>query len=325
MKLFIVDLNVDTAILRLTDTTRKGNFFPTGFSATIGAYIEGDIDETEQVIMDFSKLKSLLKSKIDSSIDHGCIVVHDNTTKLQDFSDIVSKHMSHNFYLKFTYVEDPNLSAKEATSQQRGLTDTEIVNICLNRLSDSLKQEYNLVVTFEVMQPSFIVPFNNSVYLGFNYCHGLPNSSSKPCQFPLHGHSSTVCVKPNFMVNEDLIKLALSNVINSKVFFVNKAHFHTDKQINENTSYDSSYLHNVESWYSYKPKDFPDFSFFMTFTEETDYKVCVLDKDTTIENIVEYVADKLAQVLLLKGFKDETFEIYISEGLKKGCMTSRKI
>jgi hypothetical protein len=126
----------------------------------------------------------------------------------------------------------------------------------------------------------------------FTYFHGLKNSSSWGCNNIAHGHTSFVEVYDDLGNRIPEVEKLIAYYIDGAMMIF-KENLETPNKI----SYESS-----------RGK------FSLTFTDNV--KTIIMDKETTIENIIEHVCAQLKPVLDYYAVS----RVFISEGLQKGAL-----
>jgi hypothetical protein len=132
----------------------------------------------------------------------------------------------------------------------------------------------------------------------FTYSHGLKDSTSWGCNNIAHGHLSYVQIAP---ANPDT--LHLQEVIASQldgVVFVNRTNVVEESDDVISLSYTTGRG-----------------LFFARYQKEANYYI-VLDTETTIENLVEYIRARYEQELIQAGARF----LFVSEGLSKGALAA---
>lgn len=194
------------------DTKR---WMPVGCSTHLNVKVTGVVDSHEQVVVDFSKLKSSIKKLIDhktKGFDHKLWVPYDLATSHRDVE---------------IYDEDgeiqiitPHFETVVPNDAIRYVDKRNICGYIESFLDNELKMIYpNVQIKTNVwVNPEpWIPPQMKNHALYFNYVHGLKNSSSWGCQNINHGHLSWVAIvdKDNHSVHLDWgpIKRVLDNAV----------------------------------------------------------------------------------------------------------------
>lgn len=260
--------------------------FVKGRSFHISAIVTGEVESQESVVVDFSRCKKLLKSFIDDKeegFDHKLWVYTD--------SNVVSMEVS----------------IDQETAQRRTIIDTPYIHIDCpsnaislveqtkftleNYLTKKMQSEFpelNINVAIEFTEDGLT---NRGSY--FSYSHGLKNSSSWGCQNICHGHTSFVEIDNNG-VDEYFLRNDIAEYLNDAVI-INRENIVEQTVFNIAIEYQST--DRGRFYVNYK----------------IPHKWIVFDTETTIEYIIEHVAEEFKDRL-----KGKT--LYISEGLSKGAI-----
>jgi hypothetical protein len=253
--------------------------------------VSGTVDVVENVVVDFSTIKHDLKKHIDKHIadamlngfDHKLWIIEgysECSVQEQEFEDrtIIS---SDAFYGQF-----PTDAVKYITNpSNEEFSDAFIGKRIAAHLTECLAPQYpDVEIVVECINNTDAHLVDDSLPIAFfRYSHGLKDSTSYGCQNPGHGHLSFIqhwhegaCLK---------IAADLHNAV-----FINTANIISDTDESLVISYSTP--QRGLSWVSYK---------------KAKNKIVVLDTETTIEHIAEFVAAKY-----------DIADFYISEGLSKG-------
>lgn len=251
--------------------------------------VTGETDPTEKVVVDFSTIKKDIKDVIDGEdgFDH----------KLWLF--MVSSNYS------FTKVDEIMVEITTPASVLKlprnaismipfAKNYTDIVNLELF-IADVVELAlYNKYKGIDlkvkcILKENFVLPAGTSDWnvIPFRYVHGLKDSTSYGCQNLYHGHYSYITTFDyNLQFKEDF---------KNSVIFINKENI-----ISETDEY-------IEVSYTTEQRGY----FYGLFYKNRNVLI-VLDTETTIEFLAEYVKNKY----------DINGSFYISEGLSKGAYIS---
>jgi hypothetical protein len=250
--------------------------------------VTGKVDDIENVVVDFSTIKKDLKKHIDkhgfdinnNGFDHKLWVIenYSDCSVICEGDRVVITTPA--FYGSFPsdairYISNPD---------SLDFTDDFIGDQFAQHLTDCLAPEYPGVeievkcinsVDEHIVDKDMPISF-------FRYSHGLKDSTSYGCQNLGHGHLSFLQVE-----DQDACEIIASELHDA--VFINKTNitYQDDERIS--ISYTSQ-------------RGF----FFGTYIKALN-KIIILNTETTIEHIAEYVASEY-------GISD----FYISEGLSKG-------
>jgi len=258
-----------------------------GASYNLGFHISGEVDEHEQVVVDFSQIKKQIKAIIDHKewgLDHKFLIQSDASyvggPENSEYIDL--------FINDFDLLV-PSNSVNFINSSLHGQFIGKFVQ-------DKLKSEYGLDCTVECFMDeemktpySIVDVFKNK----FRSVHGLPKSSSWGCQNICHGHNSFALA----LRKGDVQIPAASHIISD---YYSNAFIYAKEFVTEYSEvYEIEYTTERGTFCMRIPKD---------------KKVILLEKEPTIENMVEHVIKENYSGLLGLGVD----KVFISEGLKKG-------
>lgn len=253
--------------------------------------VTGQVDEHEQVVVDFSKIKKQIKDCIDSKengFDHKLWLIenYSNASVLEQDGVV--------------YVETDKLSLKvpdnaiKKISNPRGSLNLELVvaNQMAQELKDYLEKENgnSFIVTVQLTRDTF-----GSKPIKFTYWHGLKDSSSWGCNNIAHGHTSFVEVYDDEGYRQSEMERMIAHYLNGALLV-----------------YDQNLKGKNHIAY-----ETPRGRFELIYNEGV--KHIVMDKETTIENIVEHINEVFHATL--EFYRVE--KIFISEGLQKGAIKFR--
>lgn len=281
---------IDHAFLDTDESIKGGSFHPE-------ITVTGEIEDEEQVVVDFSKVKSQIKNCIDSKengYDHKLWVIQGYSNMIDfDYTRYVIENTDERYYNIRTskleisipsnavrYIENPN--------GYRNLKDI-VAHSMANDLQEMLNSENN--GNFKVTVELTTHVFGSSPKL-FTYWHGLKNSTSWGCKNIAHGHTSFVEA-----YNEDGYRIGdLERMI---------AHY-----------LDGALLINKENMTTKNNLGYvvDRGAFQLSFSPSV--KHIIMDKETTIENIVDHVCEVFHATLDFYNVK----KLFISEGLQKGAL-----
>jgi hypothetical protein len=249
--------------------------------------IYGELNGEESVDVDFSKVKKDIKRFIDDKevgFDHKLWIIEGYSNSIVTYSEDIVK------------IETPYLTITGPKNILRVMKDDcesaleEFVATSLEDLHPNVKGVY-LNMSNIITQS----PFITSNYHQFRYTHGLKNSTNWGCQNIAHGHLSFIAAASYFMNNIELdfILQKIASELNLKMF-----------TMKENLTDDGVIDYSC-------PRGYMRIDMTDVFMNEA---VIALDTETTIENIVKYVADKYGDKLRRVG----AHTLFVSEGLNKG-------
>lgn len=305
--MFLNDLSVvDHAFIDKEGNVIGGSFNP---SFLVG----GRIDPIEKVVVDFSTVKKQLKNVIDHkqhgfdhklwviegvsncSIQSGDIVFTEYSEMINiDNDDIViiktpnAKLTVPRSAIKFIQTQQYSVVA-EYNIEQVGSWFGTYLNSAFPELQIQCKNNINAHVYY---------PTNEIHY--FSYAHGLKDSTSWGCQNIAHGHLSFIqAISLTDQSKADEVAAFIAKELDCTMF-INKANVLSQYDNKIAIGYDSHSRGRFEA----------------NYTNTSKQKCVVLETETTIEFLVEYIASTYKPALQ---FANVT-ELYVSEGLSKGAM-----
>ena len=271
--------------------------------------VSGEVDETnEKVVIDFSKIKKLIKSIVDDhteGFDHKLWVSMHNIKPGSNFlkTENVLLTLPCNAFKLFE--EDSHLNISTA--------ETEIAQHVQYKLHE---QGFPVDVTCMLnTDPLFI--HAGGVYSTFSYVHGLKDSSAYGCQNLAHGHLSYLQLLPRLDTFRPRVDpISVEEAVSPKGVHTICAEICKDLDntvfvFAENvTSPIGSSLVEVEYMSQSRGE------MLGTFINSPVQKVVVLETETTVEYLAEYINAKYSEVLKEAGVD----RFIVSEGLSKGVM-----
>lgn len=273
-----------------------------GGSYNVSILLTGETTEDEQVVLDFSTAKKLIKGLIDHKeigLDHKLLMNEQQQLKGYD----ANLGYDNDFW--------PMAAPSDAIHVVPFKLDPQTIQAELQTylstwLTQKVAEMHDLPIQVEViLNEEFTVPSlddNRPAVAKFRYTHGLPRSSSWGCRNLFHGHLSILALygyPPKY--DDEAFELA-SRIAAwlHNCHLVEASHLQLSLGV---VVYDSSEC-GERGYFSFESTDFGQ-NFIRVF-----------DKATTIENITDSV---------LEHFKSELQEIgvtmlYVSEGLVKGAV-----
>lgn len=286
-----------------------------GGSVNPSFIVSGAVDPQENVVLDFSSGKKRIKEWIDDNnngFDHKCWIVRG----ISNFDSVYAVEDRQAIY-DWDYLasdQDPDRVLTVSTRRLIITAPKSAFRFALNerRFADmymAITAEMKLWLeakmpefSFDVEMRASAVPSTIQSHQLFRYVHGLKNSSSWGCQNVAHGHLSFIDattpadVSPEF--KEQILK-SIAKTLDNTIFA--SAENYTK----------SEYFHEIR----YQSQTRGEFSMEMPVSRPF-HKLVVLETETTIEHIIEYVA--AAFKTQLKSIK--ATRLYVSEGLSKGAV-----
>ena len=259
--------------------------------------VTGRVESEEQVVIDFSACKSLVKKWIDDTpggFDHKLVLYPGfSLYEYGDYGLIVNTP-------RVSIIKNGNMTVIDYDGSS-------LINSAQTYLSDNLSEHLtqsigaNIRVDAKLSERTTMPKFSDkTVSKTFRYAHGLKNSTSYGCQNIAHGHLSYISIDGCDDINaaQTVIETIVSD-LDCKLL-INKH----DLEYSEEDYYSNTH--------SYTSKTRGRFILGLACADD----FVKLDTDTTIENIVEYVATKYSKELKEAGAS----RLYISEGLCKGAV-----
>lgn len=261
----------------------------TGMSYNLSVEVTGEIDEQEQVVIDFSGCKKQIKHLVDESpyaIDHKLVAVKGfSNYKLHNSNSITSP--------RFSVTSSVTDWVIEIDGAEKGASYHEHLTAYLERmLLEQLSKDYPLTeikvhLSNTPQLPAFV---NKKSVAMFHYVHGLKFSTSYGCQNIAHGHRSFIATDaPCSPANTSLVNKLQQDL--GSVVFIHK----------ENVSSPVGIDYTSQRG-----------AFHMTTTQDR----ITLPTETTVENLAEFIAAKYRDDFVKVG----ATRVWVSEGLAKGAV-----
>lgn len=286
-----------------------------GGSVNPSFIVTGAVDPQENVVLDFSSGKKRIKEWIDDNtngFDHKCWIVRG----VSNFDSVYAVETKESIY-DWDYLASDQDPDRILTVSTRRLIITAPKSAFRFALNDAkLAEVYPAIraemkayleakmpeFSFDVEMRASPVPSTVESHQLFRYVHGLKNSSSWGCQNIAHGHLSFIDVVTP--AGTDLEFKA--NVVRSIARSLDNTIFISAENYTK-----TEYFHEIR----YQSQSRGEFSMEMPVARPF-HKFVVLETETTIEHIIEYVA--AAYKTQLKSLN--ATRIYVSEGLSKGAV-----
>lgn len=277
--MFLADTtNIDHAYIDDTGMIRGGSYRPKFI-------VTGKVDPVENVVVDFSTVKKSIKAIIDDKeegYDHKLwwyVGWSKGELKIEDGRVLIDT--------PFVTIDVPR-NAVTIISPEEGF-DEYLIRKARQIYPDvDLNIETIQTTTFDTM------PQITSSLHHFRYVHGLKDSTSWGCQNIGHGHLSylaaTTADDVDTLIRSDELLAEIAAELNDTVFIW------ADNLVDDTISYVCAR----------GP---------MTMTLKEGVKRAILYTETTVEHLVDYVADRYRERLLEVGVT----QLFVSEGLSKGA------
>jgi hypothetical protein len=270
------------------------DFIPMGYSFCPSFELEGPVEQTEQVIIDFGTAKKLIKKGLDEIVDHKLWVFPSGFNLASHDGRVTGRSGGLEFELPkdALYLVPEDIDEFSLSSAQ---------TIMESEVNNYLQRTYPDIKVTCLNDEEFSFPEEDLIFEEFNYTHGLKSSTSWGCQNMLHGHLSYLAVKcgPQYSSEvEDYLEEIARELTGSMFVF-------SENIVKRNgNSITLSYTT-------------PARGKFKVTVPTGDCKVVVIDKETTIENLSSWLADREKTILQELNVQ----RLYISEGLTKGAVS----
>lgn len=273
----------------------RGNVVGGSFNPSF--LVSGEVDPVEQVVVDFSAVKKQIKAIIDDKeygFDHKLWFIqgYSNGTLFQD-SDTTLRIVTPTTQLQMPVnavkVIPDGIYSIDAIGRHMG----ELVERELSKLHPKINVRVECLNSVDAHFPT-----NARSAALFRYAHGLKDSTSWGCKNIAHGHLSYVQLLP---VNEVTSKLVetITQQLDDTIFVFRDNIIRDDEDVlvvgydSERGRFDAAYQKNA-------------------------YKLVILETETTVEHLVDYVVGAFAEEFDALGVS----HVLVSEGLSKGaCAT----
>lgn len=273
---------------------QRGNVVGGSFNPSF--FVTGEIDPVEQVVVDFSAVKKQIKQIIDDNdqgFDHKLWFIHGysaGTVTANGQDRLIINTPTTNLDVPKNAVT--LISGGDYTVDSIGHYLGEHVQQYLRKLHPKVNITVECVNSVDAHFPS---PHNTQAQL-FRYAHGLKSSTSWGCKNIAHGHLSFLQLMPHGPEVMELMSTIANDIDDTIFIFV------------DNIKSDSGDTVLVEYTTEARGK-------FSARYKKDAYKLVVLETETTVEHLVEYVAAKYAAELDALGVNT----VLVSEGLSKGA------
>jgi len=273
----------------------------TGGSYNLQCLVSGEVDAKENVVVDFSTIKKDIKRLIDdeeTGYDHKLWLPMDvEIDEIQDdYAGTVEIKTS---AMKLII---PQTAIKLVSSMSN--VDLEIEEYLENGLREI---HPNVNIKVDVALNEGIHPnckINSEHVILFRYTHGLKYSTSRGCQNLAHGHLSFAELNSRPGISKRELSQAYDHVY-TVINQINRANLVWADNIKYHTAFNEIHMEYQTvrgNWTA-------------TFNPY-EQKTVIFDKETTVENLTEWIVERL-DVQMLKEYG--IFGIFISEGLSKGA------
>lgn len=281
--------------------------------------VTGKIDPVEQVVVDFSTIKKRIKQYIDDDVngfDHKCwiienfshFMVHIDGEIEHDFSKLASNEIDPETEIEIHTSTSIMVAPKNAfkfipTIAKHENYSIDNVGMWLDTYLNNIFKDENIQVecTNTIKAHTHMPEETNPIAL-FTYVHGLKDSTSWGCQNLAHGHLSYLQVDSDATPEKQ--KEVLTQIAKDLDYstFVNRNNIDRDTEKELAISYDTKRGHFEASYKKNQRFD-------------RRRKLKVLDTETTVEYLAEYIKNTYAGTLQSINARG----LFVSEGLSKGA------
>lgn len=293
-----------------------------GNSLSIGAKVYGAVDTAEQVVADFSSVKSKIKALLDDSItgfDHKLLVFPQDayvgdTAAYNPYSDIPTHMLLGEHSIKrlqdlpsvpdydsrYTSLHSASCISDAVQGDWLWLNNYIVYNMQLY-LNQRLSPLYVELFWSDEVLPCLTKTQDVLESATFRYTHGLPLSSSWGCRNLVHGHLSAVQILiPQYAKATIEAKERAKKAVETIANYLDGCHF---------TSW--RWLSGTKIAYGNEVCSRGDYMLDVTLFS---HRVIILHDEPTVENILNFVRSKFDYIL-----PDVDYQLYVTEGLWKGA------
>lgn len=272
----------------------RGNVVGGSFNPSF--LVSGEVDPVEQVVVDFSAVKKQIKAIIDDKqigFDHKLWFI-------QGWSaGTVSQTES--YYTITTPTTELQLPINAVTIIPDGIYSIDSIGRHMGALVERELSKLHPKINIKVECLNSVdahFPTNTRSAALFRYAHGLKDSTSWGCKNIAHGHLSYVQLLPVTEATSALVETVAQELDDTIFVF-------RDNIVRESDSWMMiGYTTERGGFEAHYKKD--------------AYKLVVLETETTVEHLVDYVVARFAEEFESTGVS----HVLVSEGLSKGaCVT----
>lgn len=278
-----------TSSMFLADTTNIDHAYIDEQGMIVGGsyrpkfVVTGTVDPVENVVVDFSTIKKTLKATIDdqdAGFDHKLWwIVGKSKGVLEVNGDRISITTDH------VQIQAPANAIRIIESS----VETELTNYLLAKTAQ-VYPDVNICIATDLTVDLDVMPQINSTPHLFRYVHGLKESTSWGCQNIGHGHLSYIAATTTNPLMTNMLLAQIAQELDNTVFAWNQ---------------------NVSD----RTIDYTCGRGHMSMKLSADVKLVVLNTETTVEHLVDYVDATYKQELIDAG----VVSLFVSEGLSKGA------
>jgi 6-pyruvoyl-tetrahydropterin synthase len=279
---------IDHAYVDVTGQVKGGSF-------EASFIVSGKVDDHESVVVDFSTIKSDIKHFIDHHDKYNNLNGLDHKLWVLEYS---YRSLIHSNVDDTITITTPTFTATLPADAIKVMNDVSEYNISNIEaylevfLGKKLKEKYpgiNISIKCHLSEKPIFYDDEIKEYVMFQYVHGLKDSTSLPCMNLLHGHLSYIqCSQLKDLDLVARIKADMDNCI-----FIMKENILAEDEETLTIGYTTEARGKFECKFKKKY-----------------YKLIVLETETTIEYLANYIKDKY----------NITETLFVSEGLNKGAV-----
>lgn len=271
---------------------QRGNVVGGSFNPSF--FVTGEIDPVEQVVVDFSAVKKQIKLIIDDKeqgVDHKLWFIRGYSAGTIEITDSGYTITTPTTTLTVPKNAVTVIDGGDYSVESIGLYMGEYVQTFLRKLHPNVNIEVECSNSVDVHYPT-----QERYAPTFRYAHGLKNSTSWGCKNIAHGHLSYIQLLPINIETRELAAAIACDIDDTIFVFA--------ENVTENNVDDVLVSYNTDERGEFSARYRKD-----------AYKLTILETETTVEHLVEYVTAKYAAELdaLSVG------AVLVSEGLSKGA------
>lgn len=292
-----------TSSMFLADTTNIDFAYVDDFGRVIGGsfrpkfHVAGQVSEDENVVVDFSAVKKLLKGAIDdkqNGFDHKLWWIHGvSKGTITHAVDESSGESTVTIDTPLVNITGPSNIVKEVADANIAGSIKEYLLAELDEAYPEVQAELDVWLTSDMDG----MPDINTMKVPFRYVHGLRESSSWGCQNIAHGHLSFIAAVSKYPDSTNLVLTQIAAELDTMIF-----------AWSENVVDQSDDSTTIE-YVSARGR--------MRMCTKQD-KVMVLETETTVEHLINAIIGLYGNQLRRSG----AVTLYVSEGLSKGAVVT---
>lgn len=267
-----------------------------GESWVVDVLLDGSLNE-QSMVLDFGIVKKQIKAIIDDAVDHKLLLpIQENALKVTP-----SEHHNNHEYLDFNskrghyFLQSPQCAFAKIACQSITI-DTVTAHLQTIILKELPSNVAGLTIT---LRPENIDAFY------YHYSHGLKKHDGN-CQRIAHGHRSKITIFQNNLRTTNLEKMWCERWRDIYIASIN------DAVTRENIQLSSTATENLTDEHQYFAYVAPQGRFDIAVPKNV---LEVVDCDSTVELLADYIARQLKQQ-----FPQDNFKVVAYEGVGKGAI-----